>query len=107
MPVDHGNKTLKDYLLEHRVITPTGCWELNKIKKGLYTQFGFKWKRYRAHVASAIVYLDYDIDSGLDVCHHCDNGHCWNPEHLFIGTVSDNMIDALKKGRRRGYRGVR
>jgi hypothetical protein len=106
MPVNHGSKTLKEHLLEWRVITPTGCWEWNKPKVGRYTQFGFNWKRYKAHVASAIVYLEYDPESGLDVCHHCDNGHCFNPEHLFIGTVSDNMMDAARKGRFKGNRKI-
>ena len=36
---------------------------------------------------------------GLDCCHTCDTPACVNPEHLFVGTRSDNMKDAGKKGR--------
>lgn len=39
------------------------------------------------------------IDEGLFVCHHCDDGHCINQEHLFLGTHQDNMDDRTLKGR--------
>lgn len=39
------------------------------------------------------------IPSGLFVCHHCDVRDCVRPDHLFLGTNSQNMRDAWKKGR--------
>lgn len=43
--------------------------------------------------------LGRDIDPGYLACHHCDNGPCHEPEHLYEGNRVDNMQDMHSRGR--------
>lgn len=52
-----------------------------------------------AHRASWTIRSGIPVPDGLLVCHHCDNPVCVNPDHLFLGTAKDNVIDCVAKGR--------
>jgi hypothetical protein len=39
------------------------------------------------------------LPKNIFVCHTCDNRHCILDAHHFPGTQSDNMLDAMSKGR--------
>jgi hypothetical protein len=40
-----------------------------------------------------------EIPDGMHVLHKCDNPPCCNPNHLFIGTNLDNIMDRVAKNR--------
>lgn len=76
-----------------------GCieWLGSKNNKG-YGQFKYNGKVWLTHILSYT--LSYGPPPpGLDLCHKCDNPICGNPDHLKIGSRSDNIKDMLKKGR--------
>ena len=79
------------------------CWEWLAYKnKGGYGCFKNNKKMVRAHRYAYEHYKNngQPIPSNLCVCHHCDNPGCVNPNHLFLGTQKDNMLDRERKGRR-------
>lgn len=55
-------------------------------------------KTILAHVASWILHYG-PIPPGMFVCHVCDFPPCSRPDHLFLGTQKDNIVDMWKKGR--------
>jgi hypothetical protein len=73
------------------------CWQwlAHKDQNG-YGQFSFKGKVEYAHRVSYILF-NGEFDNNLQICHSCDNPSCVNPEHLFLGTHKENMIDMSKK----------
>ncbi len=55
-------------------------------------------KAILAHRLSWMVNVG-EIPAGMHVLHKCDNPPCCNPNHLFIGTNLDNIIDRVSKNR--------
>ena len=80
-------------------VTESGCkiWMGTLDKKG-YGTLTFNSKPQFAHRLSYKIAFG-DIPDGLCVLHKCDTPSCINPNHLFLGTQSENMIDKVKKGR--------
>lgn len=75
------------------------CWNW----KGFISPNGYGWfwmnnTGTSAHKASFILFNREFIGSKY-ILHKCDNRKCVNPEHLFLGTQSDNIKDCVKKRR--------
>ena len=79
----------------------TGCWNWTGSvwKSTGYGRLSFLGRQHGAHRVSAHVYLGYDLASPLRILHHCDNKRCFNPKHLYIGTLVDNARDCVGRGR--------
>lgn len=91
--------TLAQRLEEKSIPEPnSGCWLWlgSTIPTG-YGVIGVDGKNWRAHRAAWRAYRG-EVGS-LHVLHRCDNPGCINPDHLFLGTHTDNMRDRRDKGR--------
>ncbi len=76
----------------------SGCWNWIGALRSGYGIIKIDGKLISTHRLSYIL-TNGNIPEGMFICHKCDNPKCVNPDHLFLGTRSDNMIDALNKGR--------
>ena len=91
--------TLREQLYRSLRKTKNGCWlwTLSVTSSG-YGQMYVGRVAAPAHRMSWIVH-NGPIPKGIFVCHKCDNPRCINPDHLFLGSHSDNMGDMTRKGR--------
>ena len=95
-------KTLLERFMTKFVKTET-CW----LWTGALNDKGYGWfnttssRPAKPDRASRVAYRLFigEIPKGMCVCHKCDNPKCVNPDHLFLGTRRDNMIDKISKNR--------
>ncbi len=80
-------------------VSSDGCWEWLAAKnKDGYGLFYWEGRMRPAHVASYLIHTG-PIPSGILVCHTCDNPSCVRPDHLWLGSHTDNARDRERKGR--------
>ena len=86
---------------------PNVCWPWTRtIDSGGYGVASRNSKTDKAHRVAWEIANRESVPSNLKVLHTCDNRHCCNPKHLFIGTQQDNMDDMVNKGRSADKRGT-
>ncbi len=84
---------------ERHVIRQNGCWDWNgSVLKGGYAIAKYETKQIPAHRFSWLLHKG-EIPKGIWVLHTCDNRRCTNPEHLYLGTLTDNVKDMMDRKR--------
>jgi hypothetical protein len=75
----------------------TECWLwTGAVTSNGYGNFSRDAKQQKAHRV-AWELTNGRIPDGLYLCHHCDVKRCVRPDHLFLGTHTENMQDAVSK----------
>jgi hypothetical protein len=82
-----------DRLIEKVEKSPDGCWNWTAAKSNVgYGLFWMCGRYVSAHRASWEI-ANGKIPDGACVLHRCDNRLCVNPEHMYVGTLKQNMRD--------------
>jgi hypothetical protein len=94
-------RDIKERLEKNTYHNPkTDCWEfLGTIGYNGYASIWYLGKMQRVNRLSAHLYLGLDLeDESQLACHKddlCSNRRCWNPDHLYVGSHSDNRLDSM------------
>lgn len=95
-------RSLLDRFLEKVGACEGTCWLwLASTDKDGYGQIGSggaQGTMLKAHRVAYEVFVG-PIPSGKCVLHRCDNRWCVSPDHLFLGTQKENLLDMKAKGR--------
>ena len=91
-----------------RVSKTDGCWEWQgAINSSGYGTVSWHGTIYTAHRVAAWLSdlvkhpsAPQNSKEVTHVLHKCDNRKCCNPQHFFLGSFSDNMLDAYAKKRK-------
>lgn len=89
----------KTRLLAKKLEMQNGCWYYTgSLDKGGYGQITFDKANWKVHRLAMLLFKPEEFDETKLVCHTCNHEKCFNPEHLYSGTYSNNAQDKLKAG---------
>ena len=105
--------TAESFWARVRVGAPDSCWEWtgSRTSSG-YGNLWWKGGQVQAHrLAYHLSGGHIELTTGFRVAgkakryqrfvlHRCDNRPCCNPQHLFLGSMRANQLDAYAKGRK-------
>lgn len=98
MSNQYNSLPIEDRFKSRVLITPT-CWLWIGCTDGTGRgTIKYEGRQVGAHRISWKLHRGL-IPDGLCVLHRCDVPTCVNPEHLFLGTQAENMMDMKQKGR--------
>jgi hypothetical protein len=97
---DQWNEKVPERIRSSFVFAENGCLEWTGRLSSGYGMVGFNKKNWGTH-RLVWTLLNGEVPKKLYICHKCDNRKCANPDHLFIGTPSQNMANMVAKGRGR------
>jgi hypothetical protein len=93
--------------------SPKDCWEWQgAITSSGYGNVAWQGARVQAHRLAYLLSIggirpetlfrvgDRARTYKRFVLHKCDNRLCCNPDHLFLGSMRTNLLDAYRKGRK-------
>ena len=93
-------KEIIEKIKERTIEDGTGCWLFQGINNKGYGSIKFNGKMVSIHRISAAYYLGLDLTNRTKQANHkiaCSYKNCWNPNHLYIGTQSENKADRIFK----------
>lgn len=81
--------------------TDGGCWNWTGASQRGYGKINVGGRAGGMMQAHRFSYQHFkgEIPKGMVVMHQCDNTRCVNPDHLSLGTQSENLADMRAKGR--------
>jgi hypothetical protein len=84
---------------DRKVVKTDGCWEWAGARQKI--GYGVVRNGTVLMLAHRVAYelAHGPVPEGLNVLHDCDNRGCVNPKHLYAGTQSQNILDAVRRGR--------